>query len=119
MDYTGLGNRIRTYRKKLKMSQQTLGERTDYSVQHISHIENGTTKLSVECLFNIANALNISLDELVCGYVNSASPVLDKELSDLLSDCTPQEKEILLETLKTLKTNLRKNNEADTRNSFR
>lgn len=110
MDYTGLSNRIRAYRKKLKMSQQTLSERTDYSVQHISHIENGTTKLSVECLFNIANALDISLDELVCGYVNSASVILDRELKELLEDCTPQEKEIITETIKTLKRNLRKNN---------
>ena len=109
MDYTGLGNRIRTYRKKAKMSQQTLSDRTEYSVQHISHIENGTTKLSVECLFNIANALNISLDELVCGYVNSASVVLDNDLKDLLSGCTPGEKEIIIETIKTLKINLRKN----------
>lgn len=109
MDYTGLGNRIRTYRKKAKMSQQTLGERTEYSVQHISHIENGTTKLSVECLFNIANALNISLDELVCGYINSASVILDNELKELLEDCSPQEKEIIIETIKTLKINLRKN----------
>lgn len=113
MDYTGLGNRIRTYRKKAKMSQQTLGERTDYSVQHISHIENGTTKLSVECLFNIANALDISLDELVCGYVNSASVILDSELNELLKDCTPQEKEIFIETIKTLKTNLRKNTKTE------
>lgn len=108
MDYSGLGNRIRTYRQKLNMSQQVLGERTDYSVQHISHIETGKTKMSVECLFDIANALNVSLDELACGYVNSASVVLDNELHSLLEDCTAQEKEILLDTVKTLKNSLRK-----------
>lgn len=113
MDYTGLGRRIRAYRKKARMSQQTLGERTDYSVQHISHIENGTTKLSVECLFQIANALNISLDELVCGYVNSASGILDKELNELLFDCTPAEKELIIDTIKTLKRNLRKNSKEE------
>lgn len=87
-----------------------LGERTDYSVQHISHIETGKTKLSVECLFDIANALHVSLDELACGYVNSASIVLDGELNSLLEDCTAQEKRILLDTIKTLKNSLRKYN---------
>lgn len=108
MNYSGLGKRIRSYRQKLHMSQQVLGEQINYSVQHISHIETGKTKLSVECLFDIANALQVSLDELACGYVSSASPVLDEEISVLLADCSPQEKEIILETLKTLKGSLRK-----------
>lgn len=109
MDYSGLGKRIRTIRISRKMTQQMLGEETDYSVRHISHVETGKTKLSVECLFDIANALNVSLDELACGYVNSASVVLDSELKAILDDCTPQEKEIILDTVKTLKRSLKKN----------
>ncbi|HJC63393.1 MAG TPA: helix-turn-helix domain-containing protein [Candidatus Blautia merdavium] len=109
MDYSGLGKRIRTIRISRKMTQQMLGEETDYSVQHISHVETGKTKLSVECLFDIANALNVSLDELACGYVNSASVVLDSELKAILDDCTPQEKEVILDTVKTLKRSLKKN----------
>ncbi len=110
MDYSGLGKRIRAIRIRRKMTQQMLGEETDYSVQHISHVETGKTKLSVECLFDIANALNVSLDELVCGYVNSASVVLDQKLKTLLDDCSPREKEIILDTVKSLKKSLRKNN---------
>lgn len=108
MDYLKLGKRIRLYREKLKMTQQMLGEQADYSVQHISHIETGKTKLSVECHFDIANALNVSVDELACGYVVSSSVVLDEEISALLADCTPKEKHIMLETLKTLKNSLRR-----------
>lgn len=111
MDYSGLGKRIRIYREKVKMTQQTLGEQTNYSVQHISHIETGKTKLSVKCLFDIANALQISVDELACGYVNSSSIILDNELSTLLSDCTPREKAVILETVRALKNSLRNNRE--------
>ena len=53
MDYSRIGERIKKYREKLKMTQQMLGEETDYSVQHISHIETGKTKLSVQCLLDI------------------------------------------------------------------
>ena len=31
MDYSGIGKRIKNYREKLKMTQQMLGEETDYS----------------------------------------------------------------------------------------
>ncbi len=89
MDYSGIGKRIKNYREKLKMTQQMLGEETDYSVQHISHIETGKTKLSVKCLLDIANALQVSVDELVCGYVASSSVIVDKEISDMMEDCSP------------------------------
>ena len=108
MDYSRIGERIKKYREKLKMTQQMLGEETDYSVQHISHIETGKTKLSVQCLLDIANALHVSVDELVCGYNTASSVILDQEIKELLDDCTPQEKQIILETMKSLKSSLRK-----------
>ena len=109
MDYSGIGKRIKNYREKLKMTQQMLGEETDYSVQHISHIETGKTKLSVKCLLDIANALQVSVDELVCGYVSSSSVIVDREISNLMEDCSPQEKQIILETIKALQDSLRQN----------
>ena len=33
MDYSRIGSRIKEYREKQKMTQQMLGEETDYSVQ--------------------------------------------------------------------------------------
>lgn len=50
MDYCKLGLRIKEIRKKRRMSQQTLSYEIDYSIPHISHVENGTTKLSVDFL---------------------------------------------------------------------
>lgn len=90
------------------MTQGDLGEASNYSVQHISHIENAKTKLSLKCLLSIANALQISADQLVCGSVRSSSVILDKEIQELLKDCSPLEKQIILDTIKTLKSNLRK-----------
>ena len=108
MDYEKIGKRIKKYRDAAKMTQQELAEATNYSIQHISHIENGQTKLSLKCLLSIASALQISVDQLVCTDVPSSSVVLDQEIQDLLKDCSPQEKQVLLETLKLMKSNLRK-----------
>ena len=60
------------------------------------------------CLLDIANALHVSVDELVCGYNTASSVILDQEIKELLDDCTPQEKQIILETMKSLKSSLRK-----------
>lgn len=62
---------------------------------------------SLQCILSIANALQISIDELVCGNVSASSVILDKEIQELLEDCSPQEKYIILEIVKVLKTNLK------------
>lgn len=65
MDYKKLGIRIKSVRKRIGYTQTQLAVLTGYSVQHISHIETGDTKLSVDSLVKIANTLEISLDQLL------------------------------------------------------
>ena len=107
MDYEKIGKRIKKYREAAEMTQENLGEASHYSPQHISKVENAQTKPSLQCILSIANALQISIDELVCGNVSASSVILDKEIQELLEDCSPQEKYIILEIVKVLKTNLK------------
>ncbi len=65
MDYVKLGKRVKEARKRRGMTQTQLAELTEYSVQHISHVETGNTKLSAQLLVSIANALGVSIDELL------------------------------------------------------
>ncbi len=65
MDYVKLGIQVKNARTKQGITQAKLAEMTGYSVQHISHVETGNTKLSVELLVELANALNVSLDQLL------------------------------------------------------
>ena len=60
-----MGERIRTARIKKHLTQEKLGELCDLSTAHIGHIERGTRILSVDTLFRISNALNVSIDSLV------------------------------------------------------
>lgn len=46
MDYAKLGQRIKETRKQRNMSQQELSYEIEYSVPHISHVENGSRKLA-------------------------------------------------------------------------
>ena len=65
IDYLMLGEKLKQQRKKQGITQETLAEYVDLSVSHLSHIENGSTKVSLQTIVNIANILNISLDELL------------------------------------------------------
>lgn len=65
MDYVKLGAQVKKARKRKGFTQAKLAEMLGYSVQHISHVETGSTKLSVELLVELANALEVSLDQLL------------------------------------------------------
>ena len=65
--YQQLGLNIAYYRKLRHMTQLDLAEFTDMSRTHISNIEapNMVKTLSLETLFNIAKALNVSASRLL------------------------------------------------------
>ena len=61
-----LGLTIAYYRKLKGMTQIALAEKVDISRTHISNIEapNGTTSVSLDTLFDIAEALEIPVKDL-------------------------------------------------------
>ncbi|MGN0369772.1 MAG: helix-turn-helix domain-containing protein [Butyrivibrio sp.] len=65
IDYTALGMRIRKSRTQQHMTQEQLGELCELSTAHIGHIERGTRVPSLETIFRIAQALNVSMDSLM------------------------------------------------------
>ena len=96
IDYLAIGKRIRTARLSKEMTQETLSNMIDVAPTYVSSIENGHTKLSLATLLGIAQSLDTTVDQLL--YDNT--PVLT-------SDCSNQEKEFLLEIIKSTKTALR------------
>lgn len=65
MDYYAIGQRIRKIRKAQGLSQEQLAERVQISVTHMSHIETGNTKLSLQVLVDLAMTLGIRTDTLL------------------------------------------------------
>ena len=108
LDYQGIGIRIRRLRKGQNLTQQMLAELSDLEPSNISHIERGATKLSLPTLVSIANALNATVDELLCDSLTASKSVYEQEAAQLLSDCSHQERKIITETMRALKESLRK-----------
>lgn len=103
LDYTDIGNRVRRFRYTLGISQQKLAELSGQEPSNISHIERGATKLSLPTLVNIANALDVSADDLLCGSLPAAKAAFDREAAQILSDCTLEERKIIIGTMRTLR----------------
>lgn len=102
MDYLGLGKRVKESREKNGMTQQQLAEKISFSIQHISNIENGATKLSVDCLVEIINALDISADSLLRDNYEKHREMYYDNIIELLEECTISELkkiEIMVKTL--------------------
>ena len=92
VNYELLGNRIRELRLEKKWSQQTLSEKCDTSTTNISHIERAATIPSLETLVRIANALQVSINTLLCDSLESGvTPVFEDRIHKLLNDCTDRE----------------------------
>lgn len=59
-----LGLKIRVERQKQKMSQEKLAELANLNRNFIGMIERGETNVTVKNLENLANALNLPIQEL-------------------------------------------------------
>lgn len=106
IDYKAIGVRIRRLRKEQRLTQEKLSEMADLEPSNVSHIERGATKLSLPTLVRIANALNVTADDLLCDSLPSTDLSYIKIANEILSDCSHQEKIIITETMRTLKESL-------------
>ena len=88
LDYQAIGIRIRRLRKAQRLTQQALAEISNQEPSNISHIERGATKLSLPTIVNIANALGVTVDELLCDSLIESKAIFEREATDILSDCT-------------------------------
>lgn len=60
-----IGKNIRKYRKQKGLTQETLAFDAEISVKMLSEYENGKHNISQEALSKIADALYVSVDELL------------------------------------------------------
>lgn len=108
LNYVDIGLRIKNERLRQNISQERLAEMAELSTTHTSHIETGNTKVSLPSLMKIANAIKVSMDELLCDSMIKAKDVFENDITREAKDCDEQEIRIIADTLKALKVTLRK-----------
>ncbi|SHH54108.1 helix-turn-helix domain-containing protein [Caloranaerobacter azorensis] len=60
-----LGQRLKYFRNKLGLTQQTIADKADIDVTMISKIENEKAKPSLQTLKRIAQALEVDISDLL------------------------------------------------------
>lgn len=108
INYKAIGKRIQSYRKQLNITQAKLGDQSGIEPSNISHIERGATKASFPTLLSIANALGVTLDDLVYDNLKKSRNISVKALNELLADCSDDEIKAIVEMVKSTKSILRK-----------
>ncbi len=67
MNFKAIGQRIKSRRKELNMTQEELAERLDISVEYTSRVERGSVSASFQLFEKVCAALGISEEELYFG----------------------------------------------------
>ena len=92
-----VAERIRIFREKAGYSQNELANRSGVSQSHLRRVELGQSRITVDHLQMICDALGISLRDFF-DYTAEQD-----ELSKVVSNLTTKQKQHLLEFLKSLK----------------
>ena len=102
MDYELLGANIRKYRVNLGMKQEELAEKVECSSTHIGMVENANSKPSLEMVVKIANALQVTPDQLLLDSVDIPELVYLRKMEERLRRFPTKTKIIACEALSDL-----------------
>ena len=108
LDYKAIGKRIKIARIKANLTQEKLSEMVVVSPTHLSNIETGTTRVSLNTIINIANALHITSDDLLCDNVVKAKVQFEKDIALKIEDCDEYEIRIIRDMAAATKETLRR-----------
>ena len=108
LDYKAIGKRIKIARIKADLTQEKLSEMVGVSPTHLSNIETGTTRVSLNAIVSIANALNITSDDLLCDSVIKAKVQFEQDIALVLEDCDEYEIRVIRDMAAATKETLRR-----------
>lgn len=104
-----IGMRIRNIRKQRNMSQADLANKAKVGLPRISPIELGKTEMYISTLVKIAEALDVSTDEILRPNTPAVNSMYQSEFQELLGDCSPEEVESIINIVRQLKVTMRVN----------
>ncbi len=105
MDNTQIGQRIRQIRSWLKISQRELGHLLGVRHNTVCNYETGDVTAPLECIRNLSQISNVSIEWIVNGVDSTLEKVLtekEKELIELFRQATKEGQDSILEISKIL-----------------
>ena len=107
-----LEEKIKIYRKRKGMSQSELAKKIGITPVHLSRLENGKFKPSIDVLRKISDNLQIDIEHLLNEEENKIPDVKIKDLSlmerlKLIESLDPKDKEVIIHIIDSFLTKKR------------
>ena len=102
MDFSNIGKRIQATRIENKISQKEMADFLGISMNYISKLENGKTKIDLRTFRKICDFLNISIYDVLNEKSNHIIGYMDKELYELIIKCNLEKQKFIYNMVKLL-----------------
>ena len=99
LNYNLIGERIQLERKKKKLTQAQLAERTGFSVNYIGCIECGSKRGSFHAYFKIVSALGIGFDTILEDVLPKPEYTADDELLKAFHSLSSVDRKLILKII--------------------
>lgn len=102
MDFSNIGKRIQATRIENKISQKEMAEFLGISLNYISKLENGKTKIELKTFLKICDFLNISIYDVLNEKSDNIIRYMDKDLYELIIKCNLEKQRLIYNMVKLL-----------------
>lgn len=98
-----IGERIRSIRESKGILQQDLASSLPISGSYLSQIEQGAKIPSFDLICELAKALNVPLQDVICDYLEtSEKDSIPEQAKIIIEQYSPNHQKLILEYLKLL-----------------
>lgn len=102
VDYKVIGSRIKGFRVAAGLTQENVADRAGITVVHLSKIENGHVRPTIDLLQAICTAVDCDLGSIFCDALPAAKGYQTEQVLELFHSCSPEVKPIALNLLAQL-----------------
>lgn len=103
INYKKLGKRIVAKRSEKNLMQKDLADKLGIAVNHLSDVERGVKKPSLELLMKVSCLLDTPVDHFLMELPHACcSYAINEELATVLKQCTPQSLKIIYQLAQSM-----------------
>ena len=102
LDYTIIGERLRTARLNQKLTQEKLAEKLNVSIAFLSRIERGNSHINLKRLSEICDILGVTEGYILNGTSITSDNYLSPEFNEILNNATPDAQKLIYKVAKVI-----------------
>jgi len=107
INYKKIRQNMRSARRSMGLTQEALAEQAGLSANHISHVEIGSSPISLPALLKICNVLGTTADRLLYDNLSHPTEHMSAIVAECFADATPQEASVMLSVAESAKQAMR------------